>query len=235
MAGAIETIKAGDSIDTRVKKIMVFCLDCSNDQVCQISFPCTLPASCPWDDAPSKLDASGKFPAQVADFRALQVTNDAGFELDLQAASADLDDAQNILCEEFQIDIPDDIFEKVTTGELFFFFSITGMNLPSCCHAVDDRFPKGLIGSQFLGSLRLLEFCNIDSLTDYCCDDSARADRLHQSPRPSMIGRTKWLYTEAAKDGLGTRTPVARGMSESQFAKIASRAIDIIAFSKMGL
>ena len=136
MAGAIETIKAGDSIDTRVKKIIVFCLDCSNDQVCQISFPCTLPASCPWDDAPSKLDASGKFPAQVADFRALQVTNDAGFELDLQAASADLDDAQNILCEEFQIDIPDDIFEKVDTGKLLVFFA--GMNVPGDRHVADD-------------------------------------------------------------------------------------------------
>ena len=127
----------------------------SNDQVCQISFPCTLPASCPWDDAPSKLDASGKFPAQVADFRALQVTNDAGFELDLQAASADLDDAQNILCEEFQIDIPDDIFEKVNTGKLS---SSLEMSAPSCRHGADDRFTKGLIESQFLGSSRVLGF-----------------------------------------------------------------------------
>ena len=143
MTGAIETIKAGDSIDTRVKKIMVFCLDCSNDQVCQISFPCTLPASCPWDDALSKLDASGKFPAQVADFRALQVTNDAGFELDLQAASADLDDAQNILCEEFQIDTPDDIFEKVTTGELFFFFLYHGNELTKLLSRSRRSISKG--------------------------------------------------------------------------------------------
>jgi hypothetical protein len=47
MAGAIETIKAGDSIDTRVKKIIVFCLDCPEDQVRQTPFPCTLSTSCP--------------------------------------------------------------------------------------------------------------------------------------------------------------------------------------------
>jgi hypothetical protein len=34
MAAAIETIRAGDSIDTRVKKIIVFSLDCLEDQVC---------------------------------------------------------------------------------------------------------------------------------------------------------------------------------------------------------